>query len=104
MARKWWTLTAVVAGMFMLLLDVTIVNVALPQIQRRSARHVRRRTAIFTAGSLLCGLAAGPPDLALSRCSQPRGLGRSQRNGRVLRRPGHTSSAWRTRVSPWAIR
>jgi MFS family permease len=34
MARKWWTLTAVVAGMFMLLLDVTIVNVALPQIQK----------------------------------------------------------------------
>jgi MFS family permease len=34
MARKWWTLTAVVAGMFMLLLDVTIVNVALPQIQQ----------------------------------------------------------------------
>ena len=32
MAQKWWTLTAVVAGMFMLLLDVTIVNVALPQI------------------------------------------------------------------------
>ena len=34
MARKWWTLTAVMAGMFMLLLDVTIVNVALPQIQK----------------------------------------------------------------------
>src|SRR6266702_3767584 len=34
MARKWWTLTAVVAGLFMLLLDVTIVNVALPQIQQ----------------------------------------------------------------------
>ena len=34
MARKWWTLTAVVAGVFMLLLDVTIVNVALPQIQQ----------------------------------------------------------------------
>ena len=34
MARKWWTLTAVVAGMFMLPLDVTIVNVALPQIQK----------------------------------------------------------------------
>ncbi len=34
MDRKWWTLTAVSAGMFMLLLDITIVNVALPDIQR----------------------------------------------------------------------
>jgi EmrB/QacA subfamily drug resistance transporter len=31
--RKWWTLVAVSVGVFMLLLDVTIVNVALPQIQ-----------------------------------------------------------------------
>jgi EmrB/QacA subfamily drug resistance transporter len=104
MARKWWTLTAVVAGMFMLLLDVTIVNVALPQIQKAfgaslpdlqwiidayaltlaalmltagalADRFGRRitfaaGTAIFTAGSLLCGLATGPLDLALSRAGQ----------------------------------
>jgi EmrB/QacA subfamily drug resistance transporter len=104
MARKWWTLTAVVAGMFMLLLDVTIVNVALPQIQQAfgaslpdlqwiidayaltlaallltagalADRFGRRitfatGTAIFTAGSLLCGLATGPLDLALSRAGQ----------------------------------
>ncbi len=115
MARKWWTLTAVVAGVFMLLLDVTIVNVALPQIQRAfgaslpdlqwvidayaltlaalmvtagslAGRFGRRimfaaGTAVFTAGSLLCGLAIGPLDLALSgpgrasagrSCSPPR--------------------------------
>ncbi|HEY2637393.1 MAG TPA: MFS transporter, partial [Solirubrobacteraceae bacterium] len=34
MDRKWWTLAAVCAATFMLLLDVTIVNVALPDIQR----------------------------------------------------------------------
>jgi len=34
MDRKWWTLIAVSVGTFMLLLDITIVNVALPDIQR----------------------------------------------------------------------
>src|SRR5256885_503492 len=33
MDKKWWTLIAVCAGMFMLLLDVTIVTVAQPAIQ-----------------------------------------------------------------------
>src|SRR5579871_1463806 len=32
--RKWWTLVAVSTGLFMLLLDITIVNVALPSIER----------------------------------------------------------------------
>jgi EmrB/QacA subfamily drug resistance transporter len=34
MERKWWTLIAVCVATFMLLLDITIVNVALPSIQR----------------------------------------------------------------------
>ena len=34
MERKWWTLTAVCIAIFMLLLDITVVNVALPSIQR----------------------------------------------------------------------
>jgi EmrB/QacA subfamily drug resistance transporter len=32
--RKWWTLMAVCTATFMLLLDITVVNVALPAIQR----------------------------------------------------------------------
>jgi EmrB/QacA subfamily drug resistance transporter len=34
MERKWWTLIASCTAIFMLLLDVTIVNVALPSIER----------------------------------------------------------------------
>jgi EmrB/QacA subfamily drug resistance transporter len=34
MDRKWWTLVAVCTATFMLLLDITIVNVALPSIER----------------------------------------------------------------------
>jgi EmrB/QacA subfamily drug resistance transporter len=64
MARKWWTLTAVVIGVFMLLLDVTIVNVALPDIERQlhaslsdvqwviDAYALALATLLLTAGSL----------------------------------------------------
>jgi EmrB/QacA subfamily drug resistance transporter len=34
MSRKWWTLLTVSVGTFMLLLDITVVNTALPSIQR----------------------------------------------------------------------
>jgi EmrB/QacA subfamily drug resistance transporter len=104
MARKWWTLTAVCVGVFMLLLDVTIVNVALPDIQDRFHASLsdlqwvidayaltlaaalltagsladlwgRRAmfaagTVVFTAGSLLCGLATGTLFLSLARAGQ----------------------------------
>ena len=32
--RKWWTLAAVAFGLFMIMLDNTVVNVALPSIQQ----------------------------------------------------------------------
>jgi EmrB/QacA subfamily drug resistance transporter len=36
--RKWWTLAAVAVGLFMIMLDNTVVNVALPSIQ--SSLHI----------------------------------------------------------------
>ncbi len=105
--HKWWTLVAVCLGTFMLLLDVTIVNVALPDIQSALGSsfsdlqwvvdayaltlaslllttgsladlYGRRRLyvvglAVFSAASLLCGLAQDTLMLQLSRGLQ--GLG-----------------------------
>jgi len=99
--REWWTLVTVCVGTFMLLLDVTIVNVALPKIQAglgssftdlqwvvdaysltiaallltsgSLADLLGRRLifgiglVIFSAASLLCGVAQSPLMLNLSR-------------------------------------
>ena len=104
MERKWWTLIVVCVGTFMLLLDITIVNVALPYIQHAfhaslsdlqwvidayaltlaaflltagSVADLRGRRlvfsigiVVFTVGSALCGIAADPTFLALSRAFQ----------------------------------
>ena len=32
--KKWWTLAAVAFGLFMIMLDNTVVNVALPSIEK----------------------------------------------------------------------
>ena len=39
--RRWWTLAAVSLGLFMIMLDNTVVNVALPSIQRDLERGSR---------------------------------------------------------------
>ena len=104
MTRRWWTLAAVCAGVFMLLLDITIVNVALPDIEQgfhaslsdlqwvidayaltlaaflltagSLADLYGRRIvfavgiAIFTLGSLACGLATSSLFLVLARAGQ----------------------------------
>lgn len=102
--HKHWTLLAVCLGTFMLLLDVTIVTVALPVIQTSldagfgdiqwtidayalalaalllptgslADLYGRRRAfalglAVFTAGSLLCGIAQAPMMLVAFRALQ----------------------------------
>ncbi|WP_037677775.1 MFS transporter [Streptomyces griseus] len=104
MKRQWWTLLVVSAATFMLLLDVTIVAVALPDIQHSldasfsglqwttdayalslaallltsgslADLYGRRLLfaiglAIFTAGSLLCGIAQDQTMLVGSRAVQ----------------------------------
>jgi EmrB/QacA subfamily drug resistance transporter len=103
-SRRWWTLIAVCAATFMLLVDVTIVQVALPTIQRHlgasftdlqwvidayaltlatliltwgsvSDRFGRKRVfifglVVFTASSMLCGLATSISMLIWSRALQ----------------------------------
>src|ERR671932_1310955 len=107
MARRWWTLLTVCLGMLMLLLDITIVNVALPSIARDLGASfsdlqwtidayalalaavmlvsgslgdlLGHRSvfaaglAVFTAASLLCGLASSP--LFLNLCRAIQGIG-----------------------------
>jgi EmrB/QacA subfamily drug resistance transporter len=102
--RKWWTLGSVAFALFMIMLDNTVVNVALPSIQRdlgiglselqwtvnayaltfavlmltggKLADFMGRRRvfivglAIFTASSLVCGLATSGEMLIAARTVQ----------------------------------
>jgi EmrB/QacA subfamily drug resistance transporter len=62
MDRKWWTLVAVCTATFMLLLDITIVNVALPAIQRAldaSFSDLQWVVDAYALGLATCVLTAG---------------------------------------------
>jgi EmrB/QacA subfamily drug resistance transporter len=50
--RKWWTLIAVSVAIFMLLLDITVVNVALPDIQRSQHSSFRDLQWVVNAYAL----------------------------------------------------
>jgi len=65
MERKWWTLIAVCVATFMLLLDITIVNVALPAIQRNTGAGFDQLQWVIDAYSLaLAGLLLAAGSLA----------------------------------------
>src|SRR5215210_4566333 len=59
--RRWWALAVIVAAQFMVVLDVAIVNVALPSIQTdlgfspEGLQWVITAYAIFFGGVLLLG-------------------------------------------------
>jgi MFS family permease len=50
--RKWWTLAAVAFGLFMIMLDNTIVNVALPSIERDLHMSISSLEWVVTAYAL----------------------------------------------------
>src|ERR687890_1113044 len=50
--RKWWTLAAVSFGLFMIMLDNTVVNVALPAIQEDLGTDISQLQWIVTGYAL----------------------------------------------------
>jgi EmrB/QacA subfamily drug resistance transporter len=53
MERKWWTLVLISLATFMLLLDITVVNVALPDIQRSLGASLSSLQWVIDAYSLM---------------------------------------------------
>src|SRR5438045_1602014 len=51
--KKWWTLAAVAFGLFMIMLDNTVVNVALPSIQKDLGIAISQLEWIVTAYALV---------------------------------------------------
>src|SRR5438046_9392378 len=54
--RKWWTLAAVAVGLFMIMLDNTVVNVALPSIQKDLHVGASELEWVFNAYALTFGV------------------------------------------------
>jgi EmrB/QacA subfamily drug resistance transporter len=54
--RKWWTLVAVAVGLFMIMLDNTVVNVALPSIQKDLGMSSSELEWVFNAYALTFGV------------------------------------------------
>jgi EmrB/QacA subfamily drug resistance transporter len=54
--RRWWTLAAVAVGLFMIMLDNTVVNVALPSIQNDLGMSPSELEWVFNAYALTFGV------------------------------------------------
>src|SRR5712691_5293377 len=54
--RKWWTLVAVSVGLFMIMLDNTVVNVALPSIQNKLGISTSELEWVVNAYALTFGV------------------------------------------------
>jgi EmrB/QacA subfamily drug resistance transporter len=54
--RKWWTLVAVAVGLFMIMLDNTVVNVALPSIRRELDISISELEWVVNAYALTFGV------------------------------------------------
>ena len=75
--RKWWTLGAMCFALFMIMLDNTIVNVALPSIQRD-----------LGIGAVRVDVRAVQEPVVAGGKLQPRAVGREHDAGRSLARFG----------------
>jgi EmrB/QacA subfamily drug resistance transporter len=54
--RKWWTLAAVAVGLFMIMLDNTVVNVALPSIREDFGISISQLEWVFNGYALTFGV------------------------------------------------
>src|SRR5215216_844943 len=54
--RKWWTLAAVAFGLFMIMLDNTVVNVALPSIREDFGISISQLEWVFNGYALTFGV------------------------------------------------
>ena len=85
--RKWWTLIACRMAIFMLLLDITVVNVALPDIQRSLHSSFSDLQWVVDAYSLTLAAFLLTAGVARPTCSGAGGLRRrtDRLHGRLRR-------------------
>ncbi len=94
MERKWWTLIAVCVATFMLLLDITVVNTALPSIRKDlNASFTDLQWVVDAYALTLAAFVLTSGSLADQARAQARVHDRRRRSSRSPR----CSAAWRAR-------